>query len=170
MLQLENGFGVWCRREQWRTANSWLTQAAQQFITPLTFQSVTGRRVYVDADLWGSEGHVQHIGLGRGADLLVIAPISANTLAKLAHGIADNLLSVTSLAARCPILIAPAMDGGMYNHPATQANLEILRQLGVIQPGQLEALAKFGPSFPLQNFREILVGRGFPCFTLHRDQ
>ena len=108
-----------------------LTESARQFVTPLTFQSVTGQRAYTDADLWGSEGHVQHIGLGRGADLLVIAPASANTLAKLAHGIADNLLSVTSLAARCPILVAPAMDGGMYNHPATQANLDILRQRGV---------------------------------------
>lgn len=107
-----------------------LTQAALQFITPLTFQSVTGRRAYVDADLWGSEGHVQHIGLAHQADLLVIAPATANTLAKLAHGLADNLLSVTALAATCPLVLAPAMDGGMYAHPATQANLEILRQRG----------------------------------------
>src|SRR5512134_280585 len=68
-----------------------LSPAALQFITPLTFQSVTGRRAYVDADLWGSEGHVQHIGLARQADLLVIAPASANTLARLALGLADNL-------------------------------------------------------------------------------
>src|SRR4030066_330141 len=60
-----------------------LTQSALQFVTPLTFQSVTGRRAYLDADLWGSEGHVQHIGLGHGADLLVIAPASANTIPKL---------------------------------------------------------------------------------------
>jgi phosphopantothenoylcysteine decarboxylase/phosphopantothenate--cysteine ligase len=112
-----------------------LTQAALKFITPLTFQSVTGRRAWVDEDLWGSEGHVKHIGLGHGADLLVIAPASANTLAKLAHGIADNLLTVTALAATCPLLIAPAMDGGMFQHPATQANLEILRQRGAIQVG-----------------------------------
>ncbi len=112
-----------------------LTQAALQFIAPLTFQSVTARRAWVDSDLWGSEGHVKHIGLGHSADLLVIAPASANTLAKLAHGLADNLLSVTALAATCPIIIAPAMDGGMYQHPATQANLEILRQRGVIQVG-----------------------------------
>lgn len=107
-----------------------MTGAAQQFVTPLTFQSVTGRRTYVDADLWGNEGHVQHIGLGKSADLFIIAPASANTLAKLAHGIADNLLSVTALAAVCPLLIAPAMDGGMFAHPATQANLEMLRQRG----------------------------------------
>ncbi len=79
-----------------------LTEAACQFVTPLTFQSVTGQRAYTDADLWGSEGHVQHIGLGRGADLLVIAPASANTLAKLAHGLADNLLSVTASGGALP--------------------------------------------------------------------
>lgn len=115
-----------------------LTQSAQQFITPLTFQSVTGRRAYTDADLWGSQGHVQHIGLGRGADLLVVAPASANTLAKLAHGIADNLLTVTALAAQCPMLVAPAMDGGMFAHPATQANLETLRRRGVTVVGPAE--------------------------------
>ena len=115
-----------------------LTQAALQFITPLTFQSVTGRRAYTDADLWGSQGHVQHIGLGKGADLLVIAPATANTLARLAHGMADNLLSVTALAATCPLLVAPAMDGGMFAHPATQANLQTLRQRGVRVVGPAE--------------------------------
>lgn len=105
-----------------------LTQAAANFVSPLTFQSVTGQPAFTEADLWGAQGHVQHIGLARSADLVVIAPITANTIAKLAHGIADNLLTVTSLAARCPLIIAPAMDGGMYSHPATQANLEILRQ------------------------------------------
>jgi len=107
-----------------------LTQSALQFVTPLTFQSVTGRKAYADADLWGGEGHVTHIGLGHAGDLLLIAPASANTLAKLAHGIGDNLLSVTALAATCPLVIAPAMDGGMYAHAATQANVETLRRRG----------------------------------------
>lgn len=115
-----------------------LTQAATQFVAPLSYQSVTGRRAWVDSDLWGSEGHVRHIGLGHGADLLVIAPASANTLAKLAHGLADNLLTVTALAAACPLVIAPAMDGGMYHHPATQANLDILRQRGATVVGPAE--------------------------------
>ncbi|HLE16523.1 MAG TPA: bifunctional phosphopantothenoylcysteine decarboxylase/phosphopantothenate--cysteine ligase CoaBC [Anaerolineales bacterium] len=115
-----------------------LTQAACQFILPLTFQSVTGRRAYLDADLWGSEGHVQHIGLANNADLLVIAPASANTLAKMACGIADNLLTLAALAARCPILLAPAMDGGMFSHPATQANLETLRRRGAAIIGPAE--------------------------------
>jgi phosphopantothenoylcysteine decarboxylase/phosphopantothenate--cysteine ligase len=115
-----------------------LTQSACQFVQPLTFQSVTGRRAFLDADLWGSEGHVQHIGLATNAHLLVIAPASANTLAKMACGIADNLLTLAALAARCPILLAPAMDGGMFSHPATQANLETLRQRGatIIGPAQ----------------------------------
>jgi len=115
-----------------------LTESAQRFITPLTLQSVTGQRAYTDRDLWGSQGHIQHIGLGRNADLLVIAPASANTIAKIAHGIADNLLTVTALAARCPLLIAPAMDGGMFANPATQANLDILRQRGCLIVGPAE--------------------------------
>ena len=105
-----------------------LTQAAREFITSLTFQSVTGHRAFADEDLWGQEGHIQHIGLGKSAHLLAIAPATANTIAKLAHGIADNLLTVTALAARCPLVIAPAMDGGMFTHPSTQSNLEILRK------------------------------------------
>jgi len=108
-----------------------LTQAALQFITPLTFQSVTGRKAYTDADLWGGQAHVLHVGMGHHADLLVIAPCSANTLAKLAHGMADNLLTITALAMRNPLLLAPAMDVGMYGHPATQANVEMLRLRGV---------------------------------------
>jgi phosphopantothenoylcysteine decarboxylase / phosphopantothenate---cysteine ligase len=112
-----------------------MTDAAQQFVTPLTFQSVTGNPVYTD--LWQTDSsgglptHIAHVGLGEGADLLAVIPATANTIAKLAHGFADDLLSVTALAARCPVLIAPAMDGGMYQHPATQANLELLRGRGV---------------------------------------
>ncbi len=112
-----------------------LTESAAKFIAPLTFQSVTGQRTYVDADLWGSEAHVLHIGLARKADLLIIAPVSATTLAKLAHGIADNLLALTALAyfsdeKRTPLLLAPAMDAGMFEHPATQESLRILGQRG----------------------------------------
>jgi phosphopantothenoylcysteine decarboxylase / phosphopantothenate---cysteine ligase len=115
-----------------------LTRSAQQFVTPLTFQSVTGRRAFVDDDLWGSEGHVQHIALGHQADLLIIAPATANTIARLAHGLADNLLTVTALAASCPLLIAPAMDGHMYLHTATQENLARLIQRGATILGPAE--------------------------------
>src|SRR5215813_3262546 len=108
-----------------------LTSVAEKFITPLTFQSVTGRRAYIDQDLWGNEAHVLHMGLGHKADLLVIAPCTANTLAKLAHGQSDSLLTVTALAAICPLVIAPAMDGGMLDHVATQENLDTLKKRGV---------------------------------------
>ena len=123
-----------------------LTQSALQFVTTLTFQSVTGRRAYVDEDLWGSEGHVQHIGLGHQADILVIAPATANTIARLAHGLADNLLTVTALAADCPMIIAPAMDGHMFTHEATQANLELLRQRGAVIVGPAEGHLASGQS------------------------
>lgn len=121
-----------------------LTDAAQRFITPLTFQAVTGRPVYTSmwAPAEASPGalptHIAHVGLGEGADLLVIAPATAHTLARLAHGLADDLLSVTALAARCPVIVAPAMDGGMFAHPATQANLATLAARGVhvIEPDE----------------------------------
>jgi len=112
-----------------------LTSAGQNFITPLTFQSVTGRRAYTDQDLWGNEAHVLHVGIGRSTDLLVIAPCTADTIAKLANGMADNLLTVTALAAQCPLLIAPAMDGGMFDHPATQENLAKLKERGAVIVG-----------------------------------
>lgn len=113
-----------------------LTNSAEKFIAPLTFQSVTGRRAYTDNDLWGNEAHVLHVGLGHAADLLVIAPCTANTIAKLAHGQADTLLTVATLASQAPLVIAPAMDGGMFDHPATQENLDTLRKRGayIIEP------------------------------------
>lgn len=112
-----------------------LTPAAEKFITPLTFQSVTGRKAFTEADLWGGQAHVLHVGLGHDSDLLVIGPCTANTLGKLAHGIADNLLTITALAARCPLLIGPAMDVGIYTHPATQENVRILTQRGAYFAG-----------------------------------
>jgi phosphopantothenoylcysteine decarboxylase/phosphopantothenate--cysteine ligase len=112
-----------------------LSEAARQFVTPLTFQSVTGRPAFTDADLWGDAGHVLHIGLAEGADLMVVAPATANTLARLAHGLSDNLLTVSALANRAPLLLAPAMDGGMWEHPATQANVETLRDRGALFVG-----------------------------------
>jgi phosphopantothenoylcysteine decarboxylase/phosphopantothenate--cysteine ligase len=124
-----------------------LTEAATKFITPLTFQSLTGRTAY--RDLWGSDAHVIHVGLGERADLLVIAPATADVIARLAHGLANDLLTVTALAARCPVLVAPAMDGGMLAHPATQANLKTLAERGVTLLGPAEGRMASG-----------LVGRG----------
>src|SRR5512140_3473052 len=115
-----------------------LTSAAEKFITPLTLQSVTGRHAFTETDLWGGEAHVLHVGLAHTADLLVIAPCTANTLARLAHGEADNLLTITALAAQCPLLLAPAMDGGMLDHPATRANLDLLLKRGAYIAGPAE--------------------------------
>lgn len=110
-----------------------MTDAATRFVAPLTFQALTGRPVYTD--LWGAPGeglptHIAHVGLAHTAELLVIAPATANTMAKLANGVADNMLTTLALAARCPMLIAPAMDVGMWAHPATQANVATLRARG----------------------------------------
>ncbi|HEX7616930.1 MAG TPA: bifunctional phosphopantothenoylcysteine decarboxylase/phosphopantothenate--cysteine ligase CoaBC [Thermoanaerobaculia bacterium] len=110
-----------------------LTAAASRFVTPLTFQSLTGRPAL--DDLWSEEAHVLHVGLAEGADLLVVAPATADVLAKLAHGLADDLLTVTALAARCPLLVAPAMDAGMFEHAAVQANLATLLSRGATVVG-----------------------------------
>ena len=115
-----------------------LTEAATRFVSPLTFQSVTGRRAWTDADLWGVDAHILHVGLGQAADLLVIAPVTATTLARLAHGMADNLLALTALAVRCPLLLVPAMDVGMFEHAATQDNLRTLVQRGALVEGPAE--------------------------------
>jgi len=115
-----------------------LTEAATRFVSPLTFQSVTGRRAWTDADLWGVDAHILHVGLGQTADLLVIAPVTATTLARLAHGMADNLLALTALAVRCPLLLVPAMDVGMFEHAATQDNLRTLVQRGALVAGPAE--------------------------------
>ena len=123
-----------------------LTAGAQKFVAPLTFQSVTGRRAYAESDLWGGEAHVLHIGLAHRADALVIAPCTANTLAKLAHGLADNLLTIAALANRSPLVLAPAMDGGMFDSPATQTNLTILLERGASVIGPAEGRLASGIS------------------------
>ena len=112
-----------------------LTESAARLVSPLTFSSVTGRKAYVDQDLWQVEDHVLHIKLGEENQAFLIAPASANTIAKLASGLADNLLTVSALASRTGLLVAPAMDGGMYSHPATQENLKILERRGVMLLG-----------------------------------
>ncbi len=108
-----------------------LTEAAAKLVAPLSFSSVTGRRAYLDQDLWQVDDHVLHIELGEKNQALIIAPATANTIAKLAHGLADNLLTLTALASRSGFILAPAMDGGMYTNPATQRNLEILKDRGL---------------------------------------
>jgi phosphopantothenoylcysteine decarboxylase/phosphopantothenate--cysteine ligase len=108
-----------------------MTPDAQRFVLPLSFQAITHRPVF--ADLWapGMETDIAHVTLGRESDVIVVAPATAHTLAKLAHGLADDPVSVTVLAARCPVIVAPAMDAGMYTHPATAANVMLLKERGV---------------------------------------
>lgn len=113
-----------------------MTQNATQFITPLTFEQLTGRRTMVDTFDRNFTHQVEHISLADRTDLVIVAPATANVCAKLAHGLADDMLTTTVLACRCPKLIAPAMNTHMYENPVTQDNLDKLRHYGwdVIDP------------------------------------
>ncbi len=117
-------------RQQGARVDVILTPAAQRFVTAVTFAAVTGRPVYTDLFTPDREGRFPHVTLAQEADIIVIAPATANTLAKLAHGLADNLLTATVLASRAPLLLAPAMETHMWEHPATQASVATLRERG----------------------------------------
>lgn len=108
-----------------------MTAAAQQFITPLTLQTLSGQRVITDMFSTDYEPEVHHISLAKKADVFVIAPASADIIAKIAGGIADDMLTTTFLAADCPKLIVPAMNTHMLENPATQRNLELCRSYGI---------------------------------------
>jgi phosphopantothenoylcysteine decarboxylase/phosphopantothenate--cysteine ligase len=105
-----------------------LTENATRFIGPDTFAALTREPVY--SSLWERPGEVLHVRLAHDANVAVVAPITANLLAKLAHGLADDLLSATLLEATCPLVLAPAMHSGMWEHPATRSNVEQLRSRG----------------------------------------
>jgi phosphopantothenoylcysteine decarboxylase/phosphopantothenate--cysteine ligase len=126
-----------------------MSRAAESFVAPLTFRSVTGRGAYTEDDLWGAEAHVLHVDLARAADAYVIAPATANTIFKLAYGVSDSLVSLAALVADCPIMVAPAMDAGMYQHTAVRANVEILHARGLTVAGPAEGRMASG-----------LVGKG----------
>ncbi|MBI4336412.1 MAG: bifunctional phosphopantothenoylcysteine decarboxylase/phosphopantothenate--cysteine ligase CoaBC [Chloroflexi bacterium] len=126
-----------------------LTAAAAQFITPLTFRSLTHRPVVTDLMDPDSEQAVEHVALATKADLLVIAPATAHTIARLALGLADDALSAVALASRAPLLVAPAMDAGMFEHPALQDNLARLQARGAHIVGPAEGRLASG-----------LVGKG----------
>lgn len=115
-----------------------MTSAAQRFITPLTFQSLTARQVFTD--LWEAENYhdPQHLNLTEAADLFIVAPATANMIGKMACGLADDLLSTMMLSAACPVLLAPAMNTRMWENPIVQKNLESLRSRGyqVTPPGE----------------------------------
>ncbi|MEO7780455.1 MAG: flavoprotein, partial [Candidatus Nitrotoga sp.] len=127
-----------------------MTEAACRFIGPATFQSLTGNAVYTD--LWETNAahDMAHINLSRSAAMILVAPASANFIARLANGLADDLLSTLCLARNCLLLIAPAMNRQMWENPATQRNLSLLRQDGV---------KIIGPASGEQACGEIGMGR-----------
>ncbi|HNQ75525.1 MAG TPA: bifunctional phosphopantothenoylcysteine decarboxylase/phosphopantothenate--cysteine ligase CoaBC, partial [Pseudothauera hydrothermalis] len=127
-----------------------MTEAATRFVTPVTFQALSGRTVW--ADLWDARigNNMAHIDLTRGADGILIAPASADILAKLAHGFADDLLSTLCLARECALMVAPAMNRQMWEHPATRRNLAQL---------QADGVAIFGPGEGDQACGETGLGR-----------
>ena len=106
-----------------------MTEAATRFVNPLTFEVLS--RQPVTSNLFAAHQELLHLTLAERADLLVIAPATANVLAKCALGLADDLLSTMMLTTRCPVIIAPAMDGGMWDHPTVQAHTAVIRQRGV---------------------------------------
>lgn len=114
-----------------------MTESAAKFITPLTLQTLSKNPVHIDTFEERNPEVVTHIDLADRADAILLAPATANVIAKLAHGLADDMLSTTMLAATCPIVIAPAMNVHMYEHPAVVHNIELLMQRGVqfIEPG-----------------------------------
>ena len=145
-----------------------MTANATQFVTPLTFEQLTGRRTMVDTFDRNFSHQVEHISLAERTDLVIIAPATANVCAKLAHGLADDMLTTTVLACRCPKLIAPAMNTNMYENSVTQDNLDILRRYGwdVIEPasGRLAcgAVGKGKMPEPEDLLQHILKYLAFP--------
>jgi len=113
-----------------------LTKNGEQFVTPITFEGVTGQKCIVNTFDRNFQYSIEHVALAKQADLVLIAPATANIIAKLANGLADDMLTTTVLACRCPKMIAPAMNTGMYENPVTQDNLSKLRHYGwtVIEP------------------------------------
>jgi phosphopantothenoylcysteine decarboxylase/phosphopantothenate--cysteine ligase len=135
-------------RERGATVRTVMTEAAHQFVTPLSLSALTEDKVYTDLFSLTDEAEMGHIQLSRDADLLVVAPATANILARMAHGAADDLASTVLLATDTPVLVAPAMNVRMWEHPATQANMATLRArgVGVVGPDSGDmACGEYGP-------------------------
>lgn len=114
-----------------------ITPAGKEFITPVTLSALSGRSVVSEFFAANDGTWNSHVDLGMWADALLIAPVTAATLGKMANGIADNMLVTTYMSAKCPVFIAPAMDLDMFAHPSTQQNIETLKSYGntIIEPG-----------------------------------
>lgn len=136
-----------------------MTEAAARFITPLTLRSLTGRPVFLDMFDPNTELAEEHVEIARRSDAVLVAPASADTIARLAQGRADDMVTLTVLATEAPVLIAPAMDHQMYEHEATQANLATLRERGYLIVGPAEgrlASGRVGPGRLVET--EVLLG------------
>jgi len=135
-----------------------MTPAAREFIGPVTFSSLSGKTVLSDFfDETGGDWN-SHVEMGVNADLMIIAPATATTMGKMAGGIADNLVVTTFMSARCPVIIAPAMDMDMYAHPATQQNMKTLRSFGchIIEPAEGELASGLEGKGRMQEPEEIV--------------
>ena len=126
-----------------------LTKSATEFVSELTFKSLTHREVYTNLYSTDSSLSINHVALAESADLIIVAPATANTIAKIANGISDDVLTTTILATTAPIIIAPAMDANMFDNPATEANVSTLIARGIFIAGPAEGRLASG-----------LVGRG----------
>ena len=126
-----------------------LTKSATEFVSELTFKSLTHREVYTNLYSTDSSLSINHVSLAESADLIIVAPATANTIAKIANGISDDVLTTTILATTAPIIIAPAMDANMFDNPATEANVSTLIARGIFIAGPAEGRLASG-----------LVGRG----------
>lgn len=145
-----------------------MTEAAQHFVTPLTFSAITGRPV--TTDLWAAgHGQILHVTMAREADLFLVAPATANTIARLALGLADDPLSATALATRAPLLLAPAMETGMWQNPATQGHVQTLLARGATLVGPMPGRLASGavgigrmaePPQIIEMARKVLGSRG----------
>ncbi len=145
-----------------------MSYGATRFVTPLSFSAITHREVVTDAFEVSSEYGNEHVALAQRAGIIAIAPATVHCIAKLAAGLADDPLTTTVLAATCPLLVAPAMDGNMYNHPATQENLAKLRGRGVVIAGP--ALGRFSSGLVgMGRLLEPLDLMGHIAATLGRD-
>ena len=145
-----------------------MSYGATQFVTPLAFQSITHRAVVTDSFDSNSEYSVEHVALAQQADVIVVAPATVHCIAKLALGLADDPLTTTIIAAKCPLMVAPAMDGNMYDHPATQSNIATLKKRGVViaGPGTGRLASGLSGVGRLLETQELL---GYISYTIGKD-
>ena len=154
-----------------------MTQGAQQFVRPLTFAALSGEKVITECLPRGDENAqpnidsaIEHIAVAQSIDALLVVPATADVLAKFAQGIANDFLTTLYLATTAPVVVAPAMNVNMWNHPATQANLELLRQRGVriVEPGEgYLACGMTGPGRLAEN--ELIVAATMEALGARRN-